>query len=210
MNTRDWTCIRSDTVCIYPLGTCSKDRFETKTSKSIASAEFCQSKPESFGSSLFQQTQYTGDRFGTATNFRSGNRGSNGLPYGLFDPFDGKGGAKKQERGRYHLPEFSLRALQNRIRCGLLAKIQTTLVLPSPFFRGILLSRKPPETQGNGRFLKRTMVEKNGESTLRKALNSIPKANKGQLSLRWPAFRASSSQLRYLSCSAGETGHKGA
>ena len=29
------------------------------------------------------------------------------------------------------------------------------------------LSRKPPETQRNGRFLKRTMVEKNGESTLR-------------------------------------------
>ena len=28
-------------------------------------------------------------------------------------------------------------------------------------------SRKPPQTQANGRFLKRTMVEKNGESTLR-------------------------------------------
>ena len=36
-----------------------------------------------------------------------------------------------------------------------------------PFFPGILLSRKNPETQGNGRFLKRTMVENNGESTVR-------------------------------------------
>ena len=42
----------------------------------------------------------------------------------------------------------------------------TILVLPSPFFPGILLSRKPPETRGNGRFSKRTMVGKNGESTL--------------------------------------------
>ena len=31
--------------------------------------------------------------------------------------------------------------------------------LPSPFFSGILLSRQPPETQGNGQVLKRTMVE---------------------------------------------------
>ena len=29
------------------------------------------------------------------------------------------------------------------------------------------LSRKPPETHGNGRFSKRTMVGKNGESILR-------------------------------------------
>ena len=41
------------------------------------------------------------------------------------------------------------------------------LVLRFPFFPGILLSRKPLETQGNGRFLKRTMVGKNGGSTLR-------------------------------------------
>ena len=32
------------------------------------------------------------------------------------------------------------------------------LVVPSPFFPGILLSRKPPETQGNGRFSIRRMV----------------------------------------------------
>ena len=37
-------------------------------------------------------------------------------------------------------------------------------VRPSPFFPGILLSRKPPQTQENRiRFLKRTMVEKNGK-----------------------------------------------
>ena len=40
--------------------------------------------------------------------------------------------------------------------------------VPSPFFPGILLSRKPPETQGKRiLLLKRTMVEKNGESTPR-------------------------------------------
>ena len=37
------------------------------------------------------------------------------------------------------------------------------LGLPSPFFPGILLSRKPSKTQGNSRFLKRTMVGKNGQ-----------------------------------------------
>ena len=47
------------------------------------------------------------------------------------------------------------------------------LVQPSPFFPGVLLSRKPPETQGNGRFLKRTMVGKNGEST-QKDMGSVP------------------------------------
>ena len=31
---------------------------------------------------------------------------------------------------------------------------------------GILLSREPPETQENDRFFTRTMIEKNGESTL--------------------------------------------
>ena len=36
-----------------------------------------------------------------------------------------------------------------------------------PFFPGILLSTKPPETEGNGQFLKRTMVEQNRESSLR-------------------------------------------
>ena len=35
------------------------------------------------------------------------------------------------------------------------------LVLPSPFFPGIIFSTKPPETQGNGRFLKIRMVENN-------------------------------------------------
>ena len=39
--------------------------------------------------------------------------------------------------------------------------------VPSPFFPGILLSRKPPKTRESGCFLKRTMVEKNGESTPR-------------------------------------------
>ena len=29
------------------------------------------------------------------------------------------------------------------------------LVLPSPFFPGILFSRKPPETQGKGRFFEK-------------------------------------------------------
>ena len=52
------------------------------------------------------------------------------------------------------------------------------LVLPSPFFPGILLSRKPPETHGNGRFSTRTMVGKNGESTLRK-MGSFPKIKRG-------------------------------
>ena len=42
-----------------------------------------------------------------------------------------------------------------------------TLYLPIPFFSGILLSSKPLETQGNSWFSKRTMVEKNGESTPR-------------------------------------------
>ena len=37
------------------------------------------------------------------------------------------------------------------------------LGVPSPFFPGILLSRKPPETRENGRFLKRTMIENNGQ-----------------------------------------------
>ena len=32
--------------------------------------------------------------------------------------------------------------------------------LPFPFFPGILLSRKPPETRGKRRFLRRKMVEK--------------------------------------------------
>ena len=41
-------------------------------------------------------------------------------------------------------------------------------MLPSPFFPGILLSRKPLDTPGNYRSLKRTMVDKNGESTVRK------------------------------------------
>ena len=41
-------------------------------------------------------------------------------------------------------------------------KVLTFQVLPSPFLPGILLSRKPPETQENGRFSKRTMVGKNG------------------------------------------------
>ena len=36
------------------------------------------------------------------------------------------------------------------------------LGLPSSFFPGILLSRKPPETRENGQCLERTMVEKNG------------------------------------------------
>ena len=38
------------------------------------------------------------------------------------------------------------------------------LLIPSPFFPGILLSRKPPETPGKRiRFLERTIVEKNGQ-----------------------------------------------
>ena len=37
--------------------------------------------------------------------------------------------------------------------------------LPSPFFPGTLLARKPPKPSGNGWFVKRTMAEKNGEST---------------------------------------------
>ena len=41
------------------------------------------------------------------------------------------------------------------------------LGVPSPFFPGILLFRKPSKAQGNSRFLKRTMVEKNWESTPR-------------------------------------------
>ena len=44
------------------------------------------------------------------------------------------------------------------------------LGLPSPFFAGVLLFRKPSKTQGNCWFLKRTMVENNGESTPRSLL----------------------------------------
>ena len=41
--------------------------------------------------------------------------------------------------------------------------IDTVLGVTSPFFPGILLSRKPPKIGGNGvRFLKRTMAEKYG------------------------------------------------
>ena len=48
---------------------------------------------------------------------------------------------------------------------GLTSRI---LGVTSPFFPGILLSRKPSETQGKRiRFLERMMVEKNGESTPR-------------------------------------------
>ena len=44
------------------------------------------------------------------------------------------------------------------------------LGVPSPFFPGILLSRKPPlKPRENGRSLERTMVEKNGKSTPREA-----------------------------------------
>ena len=50
------------------------------------------------------------------------------------------------------------------------------LVLPFAFFPGMLLARKPPQTQGNGRFLTRTMVEQNGESTLRTIGGSKPGA----------------------------------
>ena len=46
-----------------------------------------------------------------------------------------------------------------------LSNFETILGLSSPFIPGILLSRKPSRTQGNRWFLKRTMVEKNGEST---------------------------------------------
>ena len=42
-------------------------------------------------------------------------------------------------------------------------KRHTHLGVPSPFFPGILLFRKPSNTRGNRRFLKRTMVEKNGK-----------------------------------------------
>ena len=42
------------------------------------------------------------------------------------------------------------------------------LVLPSmSILSGDPSSRKPPETHGNGRFSRRTMVGKNGESTHR-------------------------------------------
>ena len=39
------------------------------------------------------------------------------------------------------------------------------LKLPSPFFPGILLFRKPSKTQGKHPVLKRMMVEQNGESS---------------------------------------------
>ena len=41
------------------------------------------------------------------------------------------------------------------------------LGVTSPFFPGVLLSRKPPNTWGNGWFLTRKMAAKNGESTPR-------------------------------------------
>ena len=43
-----------------------------------------------------------------------------------------------------------------------------------PILSRILLSRKPPEIQGNGQFSKRTMVGKNGESTLRLLVTRVP------------------------------------
>ena len=42
------------------------------------------------------------------------------------------------------------------------------LGVASPFFSGILLSRKPPKTLGKRLVFERTMAEKNGESTTRK------------------------------------------
>ena len=43
------------------------------------------------------------------------------------------------------------------------------LELPSPFFLGILLSKKPPDSQGKRiRFLNRTIIAKKGESTPRR------------------------------------------
>ena len=65
---------------------------------------------------------------------------------------------------------------------------QTAVVLgylPIPFFPGILLSRKPPQTlrnsffleNGNGWFLKRTMAEKNGESAPRNIRTRTPLFN---------------------------------
>ena len=47
----------------------------------------------------------------------------------------------------------------------LLSKEYNNLGVTSPFFPGILLSRKPPKTLGNGWLLQRTMAEKNGPST---------------------------------------------
>ena len=50
-----------------------------------------------------------------------------------------------------------------------------TILVPSPFFPGILLSRKPPDTQEKKLyFLKRTMVGKNGESTPRTMWVCLP------------------------------------
>ena len=48
------------------------------------------------------------------------------------------------------------------------------LGVPSPFFPGILLSKKPPKTPGNSWFLKRTMVEKNGDVTLVAPSRPVP------------------------------------
>ena len=58
--------------------------------------------------------------------------------------------------------------------------------LPCPFFPGILLSR-PPQTQGNGRFSKRTMVGRHGESTSR--ILGIPSISKTTYMLLWLAAR---------------------
>ena len=48
-----------------------------------------------------------------------------------------------------------------------LPNLETPLGVPSPFFSGFFLSRKPSETQGNSWLLNRTMIGKNGESTPR-------------------------------------------
>ena len=88
--------------------------------------------------------------------------------------FRARGTASEQTPGMSALPAVELVPAATVDGCRLLHLhifwVQTQenckiLGVPSPFLAKIILSRKPPETQENGRFLKTTMIEKNGEST---------------------------------------------
>ena len=63
-----------------------------------------------------------------------------------------------------HTPLARAKTRPSKSRTKIHRKKSTRILgVPSPFFPGILLSRKPPETRGKRiRFLERTRVEKNG------------------------------------------------
>ena len=65
--------------------------------------------------------------------------------------------------------------------CCTSSVVLNILGVPSPFFLGILLFRKPSKTQGNSRFLKRAMVENNRKGMNRKNNNRKRNPTEGSL-----------------------------